>query len=136
MADAKSTTSCFLGPLEYYNAIVGHKFQKPSFAKLGAYITFIWSMLKLITFDYIYITFFEHIFKHVNCTLSGLFYRTKKCGSEEIRGGAFIIHQKDAVSFQCLGAKVYLLLILIISEDFKFIGKEMKLTFFAHLLLF
>ena len=37
------------------------------------YITFIGSMLKLITFDYIYITFY----KHIESPLSGLFYRTE-----------------------------------------------------------
>ena len=55
--------------------------------------TFIGSMLKLITFDYNYLTFFEHIFEHINGPLSGLFYRTEKCRPEEIRGGAFNIRQ-------------------------------------------
>ena len=33
--------------------------------------------------------FFEHIFEHIEGPLSGLFWRTKKCRSVEIIGGAY-----------------------------------------------
>ena len=32
-----------------------------------------------------------HIFEHIYCPLSGLYYNTDKCRSEEIRGDAFSI---------------------------------------------
>ena len=38
-----------------------------------------------------FFNFFEHIFEHINCPLSGLFYRTGKCRSKDLRGGAFSI---------------------------------------------
>ena len=33
----------------------------------------------------------KNIFEHINSSLLGLSYRTQKCRSEEIRGGAFSI---------------------------------------------
>ena len=63
-ADAKSTPSYFLG---HTFIGIGH--------------------IALLTF-YLILELFEHIFKHINCLLSGLYY---KCRSEEIRVGAFSI---------------------------------------------
>ena len=40
---------------------------------------------------FLFYNFFEHIFEHMNAPLSGLFWRTKKCRHEDLRGDAFSI---------------------------------------------
>ena len=39
--------------------------------------------------------FFKQIFEHINGSLSGLFWRTEKCRTKDLRGGAFSIRQCD-----------------------------------------
>ena len=46
--------------------------------------------IALSTFLLFY-SFFKHIFAHINAPLLGQFWKTEKCKSKEIRGGAFII---------------------------------------------
>ena len=44
---------------------------------------------------FLFYNFSEHIFKHINGPLSGLFWRTEKCRSEDLRGGGFSTHQRN-----------------------------------------
>ena len=59
--------------------------------------SFIYSIQRLLYFRLIFLELFKHILERINNPLSGLFWRTEKCRTEEIRGGALSI--RHVVSF-------------------------------------
>ena len=63
-------------------------------------ITFIGHIASLSNFFLI----FEHIFEHIKGPLSGLFWRTEKCRSNEIRGDTFSIRPFNCL-FICIVVK-------------------------------
>ena len=60
-------------------------------------ITFFGPKSSFSNFYYQAYAIFEHIFEHIEGPLSGLFFITNNCKSEEIRGGAFSIRHDHGV---------------------------------------
>ena len=100
VADAKSTTSYFLiltllgitMSLSNLHENVGPKLKNTRFVIWGRSICsknqLDWYRPQVCQ---LFQSFFKHIFKHNNAPLSGLYWKTEKCRSKEIRGGAFSI---------------------------------------------
>ena len=57
-------------------------------------IAFIGILCHFLPFSYFF-NFFKHFLEHINGPLSGLFYRTDECSSEDLRGGAFSIRLQN-----------------------------------------
>ena len=102
-ADAKSTTSYFLGPtfLDNKMSLSDLWWQYWSFIKKGELWYYLSGILHHCQFFlsgiwnyqlfFLFLNFLELILEHINGPLSGLFSRTKKCWSKHLRGGAFSI---------------------------------------------
>ena len=68
-------------------------------------------------------SFFEHIFEHINGPLSSLFWRTEKCRTEDLRGGALPVvkrgqlHVPDHCITQKTGSYFHTLIITLLLCD-------------------
>ena len=63
-------------------------------------LSFVALIASFSNFCYWAYAIFEHIFEHINGPLSGVFWRTEKCRTKEIRGGAFSIRLVQLCEYQ------------------------------------
>ena len=57
---------------------------------------------------FLFLNFFKNNFEHINGTLLGLFWKTKKCKSDDLRGVAFYIRQTLSIIFKFKGVLLFL----------------------------